>query len=98
MHVVQAYQWVGELHTKAPKLRTCLYYGKDRKDNFPPSLLSRYDVVVTTYETVVGEKGFQDDIVGKLLLESGNVRYSVMRLCHNLLFLHTFWHLKDGLA
>lgn len=50
-----AQQWLGEIERKAPGLRALVHHGPKRERN--AAKFARYDVVITTYQTVMSEFG-----------------------------------------
>ncbi|KAK9811296.1 hypothetical protein WJX72_001345 [[Myrmecia] bisecta] len=50
-----ASQWVDEIQQKCPQLSVALYHGPRRTQQYPPTLLASYDVVVSTYDIIGNE-------------------------------------------
>ena len=57
------YQWQEEIekHTKPGRFSILLYYGSDRVKD--PSILSLYDIVITTFGTLTAESSKQGEKV-----------------------------------
>jgi DNA repair protein RAD16 len=52
--VIALNQWKEEVEkfTQDNALTVCVYHGSDRAAKFPPEILSRYDIVLTTYQVL----------------------------------------------
>ena len=52
--LIALYQWKEEIQkfTDADALTVCIYHGNDRHEKFPREILSKYDVILTTYQVL----------------------------------------------
>eukprot|EP00531_Pseudo-nitzschia_arenysensis_P016971 CAMPEP_0116148846 /NCGR_PEP_ID=MMETSP0329-20121206/18598_1 /TAXON_ID=697910 /ORGANISM="Pseudo-nitzschia arenysensis, Strain B593" /LENGTH=1297 /DNA_ID=CAMNT_0003645053 /DNA_START=67 /DNA_END=3960 /DNA_ORIENTATION=+ len=52
--LIALYQWKEEIEkfTKPDALTICIYHGNDRHEKFPREMLSKYDIVLTTYQVL----------------------------------------------
>ncbi len=52
--LIALYQWKEEIEkfTESNALSICIYHGNDRHEKFPREILSKYDIVLTTYQVL----------------------------------------------